>query len=94
MMKIIVKYVVCFKKYVLYLLEVIDYFYRVEMFRKFDFVVLDLLDKSENKSEDMIFILEYIYMNYIAYILDENLKVIQKKVFGGDVLINERVYSV
>lgn len=94
MMKIIVKYVACFKKYVLYLLEVIDYFYRVEMFRKFDFVVLDLLDKSENKSEDMIFILEYIYMNYIAYILDENLKVIQKKVFGGDVLINERVYSV
>lgn len=71
MMKIIVKYVACFKKYVLYLLEVIDYFYRVEMFRKFDFVVLDLLDKSENKSEDMIFILEYIYMNYIAYILDE-----------------------
>lgn len=94
MMKIIVKYVACFKKYVLYLLEVIDYFYRVEMFRKFDFVVLDLLDKSENKSEDMIFILEYIYMNYIAYILDDNLKVIQKKVFGGDVLINERVYSV
>lgn len=94
MMKIIVKYVVCFKKYVLYLLEVIDYFYRVEMFRKFDFVVLDLLDKSENKSEDMIFILEYIYMNYIVYILDENLKVIQKKVFGGDVLINEWVYSV
>lgn len=92
MMKIIVKYVVCFKKYVLYLLEVIDYFYRVEMFRKFDFVVLDLLDKSENKSEDMIFILEYIYMNYIAYILDE--RVIQKKVFGGDVLINEWVYSV
>lgn len=92
MMKIIVKYVVCFKKYVLYLLEVIDYFYRVEMFRKFDFVVLDLLDKSENKSEDMIFILEYIYMNYIVYILDE--RVIQKKVFGGDVLINEWVYSV
>lgn len=46
------------------------------MFRKFDFVVLDLLDKSENKSEDMIFILEYIYMNYIVYILDDNLKVI------------------
>lgn len=92
MMKKIVKYVVCFKKYVLYLLEVIDYFYRVEMFRKFDFVVLDLLDKSENKSEDMIFILEYIYMNYIVYILDE--RVIQKKVFGGDVLINEWVYSV
>lgn len=64
------------------------------MFRKFDFVVLDLLDKSENKSEDMIFILEYIYMNYIVYILDDNLKVIQKKVFGGDVLINEWVYSV
>lgn len=64
------------------------------MFRKFDFVVLDLLDKIENLSEDMIFILEYIYINYIVYILDDNLKVIEKKVFGEDVLINEWVYSV
>lgn len=39
----------------------------------------------------MISILEHIHMNYIAHTSDE--RVIQKKVFGGDVLTNERAYS-
>lgn len=64
------------------------------MLIKFDFVILDLLDKSENKNEDMISILEYIYCNYIFYIVEEYFFVIRKKVFGGDVFINERVYIV
>lgn len=57
-------------------------------------MILDLLDKSENKNEDMISILEYIYCNYIFYMVEEFFFVIRKKVFGGDVFINERVYIV
>lgn len=57
-------------------------------------MILDLLDKSENKNEDMISILEYIYCNNIFYIVEEYFFVIRKKVFGGDVFINERVYIV
>lgn len=65
-----------------------------EFVEKLNFVLLDMLDKSENKFEDMIIILEYIYVNYIVYIDGENLVVIKKKVFGGDVFINEWVYLV
>lgn len=63
------------------------------MSRKSNFVVLDLLDKIGNKSEDVISILEHIHMNYIAHTSDDNPKVIEKKVFGEDVLTNERAYS-
>lgn len=79
-MTIIVKFVACFKKYAPYLPEVIDHPHRAEMSRKSDFVVLDLLDKSNNTSEDMISILEHIHMNYIGHTSDDNQKVIQKKV--------------
>lgn len=56
--------------------------------------MLDMLDKSENKFEDMIIILEYIYVNYIVCIDGEYLVVIKIKVFGGDLFINEWVYLV
>jgi hypothetical protein len=92
-MKIIVKYVECFKRYAPYLPEVIHHPHLDEMSRKSDFAVLDLLDKSENKSEDMITILEHIHANYIAHTQGESPRVIKKKVFGGDVLTNERAYS-
>lgn len=92
-MKIIVKYVECFKRYAPYMPDVIHHPHLDEMSRKSDFVVLDLLDKSENKSEDMITILEHIHAKYIAHTQEENPKVIKKKVFGGDVLTNERAYS-
>ena len=52
-----------------------------------------MLDKSENKSDDMISILEHIHENYIAHTDDESPLVIKKKVFGGDVLTNERAYT-
>lgn len=41
----------------------------------------------------MITILEHIDDNYIAHNEGENPAVIKKKVFGGDVLTNERAYS-
>lgn len=93
-MYIFLNYICCLKKYKNCLFKFILYFYLEELFRKLDFVIFDFLDKSENKVEDMISILENIYINYILRIDDDNLLVIKKKVFGGDVLINERVYLV
>ena len=54
------------------------------------YIILDLLDKSENKAEDMIAILEHINSNYIS---QNDGNVASKRVFGGDVLTNERAYS-
>lgn len=64
-----------------------------DMLKKYDFVILDLLDKSENKSEDMISILEHIHHHYIPHTAEDHPQIIRKKVFGGDVLTNERAYS-
>ena len=92
-MKILVKHIGCFKKYADCLPDCIRHPHMDEMASKSNFVVLDLLDKNENKSEDMISILEHIHHHYIAHTADEHPKVIKKKVFGGDVLTNERAYS-
>lgn len=67
--------------------------YLDESSKKSKYLILDLLDKSENKSEDMISILEHVHENYISHTEGENPQVIKKKVFGGDVLTNERAYS-
>lgn len=55
--------------------------------------ILDILDKSENKSEDMISILQYIHETFIPHTEGDNPVVLSRKVFGGDVLTNERAYS-
>jgi hypothetical protein len=68
----------------------IKHAYLEESSQKSKYVILDLLEKSENKSEDMISILEHVHENYISHTEGENLQVIKKKVFGGDVLTNER----
>jgi DNA-directed RNA polymerase subunit H (RpoH/RPB5) len=57
------------------------------------YAMLDLLDKSENKSEDVISILEHIHNKFIPRTDDDDPVVIKRKVFGGDVLTNERAYS-
>lgn len=46
-------------------------------------MILDLLDKSENKNEDMISILEHIHRNNIPHTAEEYPSVIRKKVFEG-----------
>ncbi|XP_041357523.1 LOW QUALITY PROTEIN: uncharacterized protein LOC121374491 [Gigantopelta aegis] len=92
-MHILVKYVDCLKKYAVCLPTVIPHPHLSETSKKSDFAILDLLDKSENKSEDMISILEHIHEKYIPRTGGENPTVIRKKVFGGDVLTNERAYS-
>jgi len=92
-MHVVVKYLGCLKKYEKCLPKFIFHPHIDECSKKSDFAILDLLDKSENKSEDMISILEHIHSHYIPKTDDENPEVIKKKVFGGDVLTNERAYS-
>lgn len=41
----------------------------------------------------MISLLEYMHENYIAHTENDPPTAIEKKVFGGDVLTNEREYS-
>lgn len=88
-LRVVIKYVECFKLYEVCLLKYIDNFYIEKIFKKVKFFIVDFFDKSENKIDEMIFILEYIYENYIVYIEDDLLIVIEKKVFGVDVFINE-----
>ncbi|CAC5417633.1 unnamed protein product [Mytilus coruscus] len=92
-MNVLVKYVGCLKKYKSCLPKFIPHPHLNELSGKSNFAILDMLDKSENKSEDMITILEHIHANFIPRTDDENPSVIKKKVFGGDVLTNERAYS-
>lgn len=92
-MNVLVKYVDCLNKYKDCLPKYIPHPHLEELSGKSNFAILDMLDKSENKAEDMISILEHIHENYIPRTNDENPSVIKKKVFGGDVLTNERAYS-
>lgn len=55
MKNIFVKYLGCFKKYSDCLPQYISHPHMNETAKKSDFVVLDLLDKNENKSEDKNF---------------------------------------
>jgi hypothetical protein len=64
-----------------------------EMSRKTEFVVLDLLDKSENKSDEIIDIVQWIHENFIPHTMAIPPECLQKIVLAGDVLTNERAYS-
>lgn len=88
-MNAVVKYVDCLNKYKDCLPKYIPHPHLEEPSGKSDFAILD----TEHKAEDMISILEHIHENYIPRTNDENPSVILKKVFGGDVLTNERAYS-
>ena len=52
-----------------------------------------MLDKNEYLHDDIIRILEHIHQKYIAHTHGENADVLERKVFGGDVLTNERAYT-
>lgn len=73
--------------------DCIQHPYMDEMCKKSEYRIIDLLDKSENKSEDMISILQHIHEHCVAHSEENPTKVIEKIVFGGDVLTNERAYS-
>ena len=92
-MKVLVKYLPCFRRFETVIPKNIVHPYMDQTAKKTDFAILDLLDKSENKTEDMISILEHIHEHYIAHTDDDSPLVIKRKVFGGDVLTNERAYT-
>ena len=63
-----------------------------EMKKKGKFDLIDLHDKNESKSEDMIDILSDMH-NYFVPSARSSDQVIPRVVFGGDVLANERAYQ-
>ncbi len=92
-MKVLVANVKCLSKYKDCIPKHIRHAHLDEVSRKTDFAILDLLDKSENKADEMITIMEHIHEKYISHTDEEHPKLIQRKVFGGDVLTNERAYT-
>lgn len=60
-----------------------------ELLEKLKYSIVDVFNKSENKFDDMILIFEYVYRKYVFYVGED---VVEKIVFGRDVLINECVY--
>jgi hypothetical protein len=64
-MHVLVKYVGCLKKYDKCLPKHLPHPHIDDLSKKSDYAMLDLLDKSENKSEDMISILEHIHDKFI-----------------------------
>ena len=63
--------------------------YVKEMSEKSVFEVLDLPDKRENRGDDMIDILQFVH-TFLPTCLGET---VDRTVFGGDVLTNERAYQ-
>lgn len=88
--RVATKYVDCLKPYEACLPKYIDHPHIEETSKKTKFFIVDRLDKSENETDEMISILEHIHENYIAHTEDDPPTVIEKKGFGGDVLVNER----
>ena len=89
-METIVKYVPGLQK--IAIPKYIPHPHLTEMSRKCPYDVLDLLDKSENKMEDMIDILNSIH-KLVPTLPSDKQNVVERIVFGGDQLTNERAYA-
>lgn len=76
-----VKHIKCLKPFKKSVPNFIDHRYVKEISQKSQFCVLDLLNKSENKMEEMISILQHIHENYISHTDDNPPSVIRKKKF-------------
>lgn len=93
--QVLVKYVDTLKKYKLCIPEYIFQPQLYMSYEKSDYAIIDLLDKSENRSEEMIDVLQYSHDKYIARSdadNDHDTPSRMKRVFGGDVLTSERTY--
>lgn len=93
MLQVMVKHIDCLKPFATSVPKFIDHPYVTELSKKSEYMIVDLLDKSENKTDEMISILEHVHEHYIAHTEDDPPLVVERKVFGGDVLTNERAYS-
>ena len=91
--KVLVNYIDSLKPYADSVPEVIEHAHMNEMAQKSKFALLELLEKNENKTDDMISILEHVHEHYVAKTDDEFPRVVERKVFGGDVLTNERAFG-
>jgi hypothetical protein len=91
--KILCKHVKCLQQFESSVPDCIEHPYMDEMCKKSEYRIMDLLDKSENKSDEMISILQHIHTHCVAHSDEKPTKVIEKIVFGGDVLTNERAYN-
>lgn len=88
-------------KYVSYLSQVKEQFpkhlqhmHMEQMKQKTLFLNCDLIDASENSSQGMIEILQKVHNIAVPHLRNEKQKdVLEKVVFGGDVLTNERAFS-
>ena len=64
--------------------------------KKSEYFLIDLHEKNESKNEDMIDILTDLQKKCVPYTdttLQDKNNVVERKVFGGDVLTNERAYQ-
>jgi hypothetical protein len=91
--KVLVKYIECLNDFEDCVPEFIEHPHIDELSKKSEFVLLDLLDKNENKADDMISILQDVHSKYIAHTDQEIPIVLERKVFGGDVLTAERTFG-
>ncbi|XP_062572276.1 uncharacterized protein LOC134234243 [Saccostrea cucullata] len=92
-LKVLTKHVGCLKPFTECVPKYIAHPFIEQTSKRSTYFILDLMDKNENLHDDMISILEYIHQKYIAHTSGENAEVIERKVFGGDVLTNERAYT-
>lgn len=91
--RILCDHIHCLKQFRACIPDCIEHRYMNELSKESEFRVIDLLDKSENKSEDMISILQSVHKYCVAHSDEVPPTVIERVVFGGDVLTNERAYS-
>ncbi|KAK3108923.1 hypothetical protein FSP39_018735 [Pinctada imbricata] len=92
-MQVLVKHIDTLRKYTPFIPQFISHEHIDASCRKSDYAIIDLLNKSENKSEEMIEILEYVHDKCIGKSDEETQLHLKMRVFGGDVLTNERAYS-
>ncbi|XP_061170360.1 uncharacterized protein LOC133179678 [Saccostrea echinata] len=72
----------------------IEHIYMNQVRKKSVFLNCDLIEASENSSQGMIEILQKVHQLAVPHVRDNPDKnVLEKVVFGGDVLTNERAFS-
>lgn len=89
-LKVITRHVKCLKSFAHCVPKHIEHPFMEETSKRSTHVILDLLDKNQNFHDDTISILEHIHQKYITQNLWGKT---ERRVFGGDVLTNERAYT-
>ncbi|XP_069128258.1 uncharacterized protein [Argopecten irradians] len=91
--KTVTEHVTFLKQYAYLVPSCLEHKYMEEMSKKSEYMLCELIDRSENDSEGIITILNRIQQKFVPHTHGTKPKVIQNIVFGGDVLTNERAYS-